>query len=210
MKKLFSLIACLLVITSIAAKNSLRLKSGDSSVLGKAVKAFVVFDYSKAEIEGKDMSLEDYIDQKGYKFEAKWERAQTMSHKDFIKQFNRKSVGMKLSADSTGSEKYKMIIQIRTINLGNTAKSLLPVGAKTDGGATLFGRIIIKDKADANICVLSFADIQGLGTASVEARMMYAYQALRSTIIHYVKKSSDKKTGNDEEDSDEENEDDDD
>ena len=193
MKRLFNLTLCLLVVTSITAKNSLKLKSGDSSVLGKAVRAFVVFDYSKSEIEGKSISLEDYIEQKGYKFENKWENARMMSHKDFIKQFNKKSAGMKLSADSTGSEKFKMIIQIRTINLGNTAKSLLPVGAKTDGGATLFGRIIIKDKAGANVCILSFADIQGLGTVSLEGRMVYAYQALRSTILRYVKKSSEKK-----------------
>ena len=97
-----------------------------------------------------------------------------------------------------------MIIQIRTINLGNTAKSLLPVGAKTDGGATLFGRIIIKDKVGTNICVLSFADIQGLGTASVEGRMIYAYQALRSAIIRYVKKSSKTKVEKEDEDEDEE------
>ena len=196
---------------SITAKNGVRLKSGDPSVLGKAVKAFVVFDYSKAEIEGKDMSLEDYIDQKGYKFESKWENAQIMSHKDFIKQFNKKSVGMKLSADSTGREYFKMIIQIRTINLGNTAKSLLPIGMKTDGGATLFGRVIIKDKAGANVCVLNFADIQGTGATTVEGRIMYAYQALRSAIIRYVKKSSETKIKeDDEEDSDEDSEDEDD
>lgn len=190
MKRLVFFVICLLAVTSITAKNGLRLKSGDSSVLGKNVSAFVVFDYSKAGIEGKDMSLEDYIDQKGYKFETKWESAQTMAHKNFIKQFNKKSSGIKLSADSTGGEDYKMIIQIRTINLGNTAKSLLPIGAKTDGGATLFGRIIIKNKAGANICTLSFADIQGQGTASVEGRVTYAYQALRSAFIRYMKKTS--------------------
>lgn len=210
MKKLFYCIVCLLVVTSISAKNGLRLKSGDASVLGKAVKAFVVFDYSKAEIEGKDMTLEDYIDQKGYKFENKWENAQAMSHKDFIKQFNKKSTGIKLRADSTGGENYKMIVQIRTINLGNTAKSLLPVGARTDGGATIFGRIIIKDKTGVNTCVLSFADIQGLGTASVEGRMMYAYQALRSAVIRYMKKSSEIKVEDEDDDSDEEDNDDDD
>ena len=199
MKRLYNLIFCLLAVTSIVAKNGLRLKSGDPSVLGKSVKAFVVFDYSKSEIEGKDMSLEDYIDQKGYKFESKWENAQTMSHKDFIKLFNKKSMGMKLSADSTGKEDFKMIIQIRTINLGITAKSLLPIGTKTDGGATLFGRIIIKDKVGTNTCVLSFADIQGLGTPSVEGRMVYAYQALRSAIISYMKKSSKTKTEEDDE-----------
>ena len=75
MKRLFNLTLCLLVVTSITAKNSLKLKSGDSSVLGKAVRAFVVFDYSKSEIEGKSISLEDYIEQKGYKFENKWENA---------------------------------------------------------------------------------------------------------------------------------------
>lgn len=213
MKKLSYCIICLLVATSISAKSGVRLKSGNASILGKAVKAFVVFDYSKAEIEGKDMSLEDYIDQKGYKFESKWENAQTMSHKDFLKQFNKKSTGIKLNADSTGREDYKMIIQIRTINLGNTAKSLLPVGARTDGGATLLGRIIINDKAGTNVCVLSFSDIQGLGTVSIEARMMYAYQALKNAIIRYMKNSSVAKAkdeDDDDKDSDEEDEEDDD
>lgn len=209
MKRILYLTVFLLATTSIAAKNGLRLKSGDSSVLGKAVKAFVVFDYSKAEIDGKDMSLEDYIEQKGYKFENKWENAQTMSHKDFIKQFNKKSIGMKLSADSTGKEDFKMIVQVRTINLGNTAKSLLPVGAKTDGGASLFGRLVIEDKKGTNVCVLTFADIQGIGTASVEARLMYAYQALRSAIIRYVKKSSTPKVKVDEEDEDDDEDEDD-
>lgn len=202
-KRILHLAICLLAVTAITAKNGLRLKSGDASVLGKAARAFVVFDYSRAEIEGKDMTLEDYIDQKGYKFESKWETAQTMSHRDFIKHFNKKSNGIKLSADSTGKEDYKMIIQIRTINLGNTVKSLLPIGAKTDGGVSLFGRIIIKDKSKSNICTLSFADIQGQGTTSIEVRMLYAYQALRSAIIRYMKKSAVKKeTKKEEEDDD--------
>lgn len=204
MKRIFYLLICLMAAIPLAAKNGINLKSGDASVFGKSVKAFVEFDYSKAEIEGKDMSLEDYIDQKGYKFEQKWERAREMSHKDFIKQFNKKSLGMKLSADSTGAEKYKMIIQIRTINLGNTAKSLLPIGARTDGGASLFGRIVIKDVSGSNICTLSFSDIQGNGTSTVEVRMMYAYQALRSAILSYIKKSSAKKVKAEEDEEDEE------
>lgn len=201
-KRILHLSICLLTVTAITAKNGLKLKSGDASVLGKDARAFVVFDYSKTEIEGKDMTLEDYIDQKGYKFESKWETAQTMSHRDFIKHFNKKSNGIRLSADSTGKEDYKMIIHIRTINLGNTVKSLLPKGEKTDGGVSLSGRIIIKDKSKANICALSFADIQGQGTSSIEVRMLYAYQALRSAIICYMKKSAVKKETEQEEDDD--------
>ena len=99
----------------------------------------------------------------------------------FHKALQQKSNGIRLSADSTGKEDYKMIIHIRTINLGNTVKSLLPIGEKTDGGVSLSGRIIIKDKSKANICALSFADIQGQGSSSIEVRMLYAYQALRDT-----------------------------
>lgn len=191
MKNIILLLACFFSFNCLWARDGIVLKSGNDSILRCPVTAFVVFDYSKTEIEGKDISLEDYIDQKGYKFELKWENAQEISHKDFIKQFNKKTAGIKLKADSTGQEAYKFIIQVRKIDLGNTAKSLIPVGLKTDGGTTLSGRIIIKDSNDNSICNLRFSAIQGLGSVSIESRLLFAYQELRSTIIRYMKKELD-------------------
>ena len=43
--KISCCIVCLIAVIYVSAKNDLRLKSKDASMLGKAVTAFVVFDY---------------------------------------------------------------------------------------------------------------------------------------------------------------------
>ena len=185
------------------ADSKIVLKSGDVAILDMSAKAFVEFDYSKAKIEGKDLTLEDFIEQKGPKYELKWEQALDMSHKDFIKKFNKKNVGLKLSADSTKEVKYKVVISVRTINMGNTAKSLLPIGSKTDGGTTLFGRIYVKDLKGNNLCELRFIDIQGLEAPAIQARLLFAYQELNSTLQKFLKKTKASKSKNKDEDEDE-------
>jgi hypothetical protein len=188
----------------VISNSSVRLKSGDAAILEKAVEAVVLFDYSEAEIENNDVSLEDYIEQKGYKFENKWERAQAMALKDFIKKFNKKSPGITLTSDTTGAKKLVFHIQVDAINLGNTAKSLLPFGAKTDGGVILNGKIYIRDKAGTNLCILSFSDIKGIGSSAIESRLILAYQALRSALIKFTRKGAKAIDDNDSEDDEDE------
>lgn len=196
MKKALTLLLLFSFLASALAKNSFTLKSGNVSVLKSPGEASVTFDYSKAELEGKGTSLEEYFDQKGYKQIEKWEHAQELAHKDFIKRFNKKSVGLKLVADAKNA-KYDVVIQIRTINLGNSVKSLLPVGMKTDGGVVLYGRLIVKDKKGTELCSLRFTNVQGLGTPALEARLIYAYQQLNTDLQKYLKKTA---SANDEDD----------
>lgn len=199
MKKTLSLFLLLSFLTPVLAGNTVTLKSGSASVFSSSEEATVTFDYSKTEIEGKGVELEDFLDEKGYKYVAQWERAQEMSHKDFIKRFNKKSPGLKL-VEKSSSAKYDVIIQIRSINLGNSAKSLIPVGRKTDGGAVLYGRLIVKDKMGTELCTLKFTNVQGLGTTGLEARMLFVYQQLNSDLQKYLKKSSSSESSDDDED----------
>ena len=97
---------------------------------------------------------------------------------------------MTLTSDSSGKKKLKFHILVSSVNLGNTAKSLIPFGSKTEGGVTLNGKIYITDKDGQKLCVLAFSDIQGLGSTSIESRLMFAYQALRSALIKFTKKKS--------------------
>lgn len=188
MKKVLSLLLFLPFLTSALAGNTITVKSGETSVFSFSEEATITFDYSKAEIEGKGVSLEDYFDEKGYKKAAQWERAKEFSHKEFIKRYNKKSPGLKLVEESK-SAKYNVDIQIRAINFGNTLKSLLPVGLHTDGGAVLYGRIIVKDKNGTELCILKFSNVKGLGSTGIEARMMFVYQQLSSDLLKFLKKS---------------------
>lgn len=204
MKKSLCLVILLaLPIYSMLADSKIILKSGDVSIFSEAAKAIVVFDYSKAKIEGKETSLEDYIEQKGPKYELKWDQAQEMSHKDFVKRFNKKNTGLQLYMDSTKESKYKIVITVRTIDMGNSAKSFIPVGSKTYGGTTLFGRIYVQDLKGNNLCELRFIDIQGLGAPALQARLLFAYQQLNSTLQKFLKKMKSKNKEIEEEDDEE-------
>lgn len=203
MRKILCLFAFLVIATSVSAKSVITLKTGDLSVFGKPASAVVSFDYSKAEIEDKDISLDDFVEQKGVKYESKWERAQKMAHKDFVKKFNKKSEGLKLTAEPTEEAEYKMTISVRTINMGNTLKSFLPFGSHKDGGITMFGRIYIYDKTGKEICQLRFAGVQGLGSSGVEARLVFAYQELHSALRRYLNKSKESSTIDEEDDEEE-------
>lgn len=206
MKKKLVVSVLLALLTSNVSAGIL-LKSGDVNVFSENVNVQVVFDYSKAKIMAKDMTLEDFIEQKGYKYEQNWEMAQNMSHKDFIKRFNKKNGSFKIGADSTASTKYKMIIQVRTIDMGNTAKSLLPVGRNTDGGVILQGRIYIKDTKGNEVCQLRFTDIKGLGSTSIQSRMLQAYMAFNSSLSKFIKKNVAQVSKVDADEDDDENED---
>lgn len=206
-KKKLIVFLCFLSMSMIAyADSKITLKSGDISVFEKTTYAQVVFDYSKAEIEDKEESLDDFIEKKGYKYENNWELAQKMSHKDFIKRFNKKSVGLKLNSDSTEETKYKVIISVRTINMGNTAKSLIPFGSKKGGGLSMFGYIYVKDHQGNKLCSLRFSDIQGLGEPSIIARLIATYEELNNTLQRFLKKSKSKTNKETEEDEEEINE----
>ena len=207
MKKL---ILILLSAVALPVTAGIVLKSGNAQVLGQKGNVVVQFDYSNARILGKDLSLEDFIEQKGYKYENNWEMAQTMSHKDFVKRFNKKSNSLMLSMDSTSKTSYKMIIQVRSIDMGSTAKSLLPVGRKTDGGVVLQGRIYIKDLKGNEVCQLRFSDIKGMGSSSIQSRMMFAYQSLYQSLSKFIKKNVGQKPESLDDDDDDESEEEDD
>ena len=199
----------MVLAVSVNANPKVSLKSGSTAVFSKSANAFVIFNYNGAEIIGKDMSLEDFIEEKGLKYESKWEMAQTMSHKDFIKRFNKKSTGLQLSADSTANTKYKLVVSIKSIDMGNTAKSLIPIGARTDGGVALFGKITVSEISGKVLCVLNFSDIQGMGSVSIQARLLLAYQQLNSSLMKFIKKGdtavtkSSRKIDNDDDDEEE-------
>ena len=202
MKKVLCLLISVSFTILLSAKSIITLKTGDVSIFSKSAKAVVEFDYDSAEIEDKDMSLEDFVEQKGSKYEARWEVAQNMAHKDFIKRFNKKSTNLKFSADSTSETKYKVTIKVKTINLGNSLKSLVPFGSQKDGGITIFGRIYIKDTTGNELCQLRFTGIQGLGAAGLEARLLLTYQELHSALRKFLNKSKNSSKEEEEEEED--------
>lgn len=190
MKRILSCFFFCLAAMPMMSDGIVKQKFGDASVLERRAEAFVVFDYSATEVEDKGKSLDDYVEEKGYKFETTWEQAQVMAHKDFIKQFNKKSSGLTLTADSVGGDKLRLHIAIKSIDMGNLAKSLIPFGSKKEGGISLTGEVTISDNKGGKLCVLDFYDIQGLGSTTLQTRMIYAYQALRSALIKVTKKQS--------------------
>lgn len=202
MKKVLTLLLLFSFMTPVFAKSTFTLKSGDVSVLTSSGEASVTFDYSKAELEGKDISLEDYFDQESYKKVEKWERGQDMAHKDFIKHFNKKSPGLKLVTDSKSAQ-YDVVIQIRIINLGSSAKSWVPSAFKagaTDGGITLYGRFIVKDKKGKELCSLRFTNVQGMAAPNIESRLLFAYQQLNADFQKFMKKASSVDSSSDDDD----------
>ncbi|MBQ7420754.1 MAG: hypothetical protein IJV27_01195 [Prevotella sp.] len=195
MKRLLFLVASLSCFTFMTAKNGITLKSGNLSVFAQSAKASIVFDYSKAGIEGKDISVEDYIDQKGPKFSEKWKAGLKTAKALFIKRFNKKSPGLQLTGSKDKDVKYQIIVYVSSVNMGNTVKSALPVGVKTDGGAVLFGKIEVKDAKKASLCTLKLTDIQGLGQFNVQARMYSVYQELCNALLKTIKKEDSSKSG---------------
>lgn len=182
MKKLIFTLAGLLLAATTFAGNSLTLKSGDASVLSEKEDAVLVIDYSNTKVEGK--TLEGYLQSRGDDFVRDWPEDAKKAKSYFVGRYNKKSKGLNVVEGSTG--KYKMIIHVADMDMGNAGSSFIPMAGAKAGGVIMNGTLEIVDaQSNKQVCEFQINKVKGVGHMSETVRIGMMYFQLATDLTKF-------------------------
>lgn len=189
MKRLLSIVMLLLSVIGIYAGNPVTVKAGNPVVFNEASQALVVVDYSKTMV--KDQTLDAYLKSRGEDFVRDWPQDQDKALEYFVVRFNKKNKkGMQIGRHLTDA-KYKMVIYVDYMDMGNGGSSFNPFASVKAGGVIMKGRCDVIDvKAGQYVCRMMFDEVKGLGHPSETVRLGMTYFELASNIFKLAKDAS--------------------
>lgn len=186
MKRLLSIVMLLLSVVGIYADNPVTVKAGNPVVFNETSQALVVVDYSKTMV--KDQTLDAYLKSRGEDFVRDWPQDQDKALEYFVVRFNKKNKkGMQIGRHLTDA-KYKMVIYVDYMDMGNGGSSFNPFASVKAGGVIMKGRCDVIDvKAGQYVCRMAFDEVKGLGNPSETVRLGMTYFELASNIFKLAK-----------------------
>ena len=186
MKRLLSIVMLLLSVVGIYAGNPVTVKAGNPVVFNETSQALVVVDYSKTMV--KDQTLDAYLKSRGEDFVRDWPQDQDKALEYFVVRFNKKNKkGMQIGRHLTDA-KYKMVIYVDYVDMGNGGSSFNPFASVKAGGVIMKGRCDVIDvKAGQYVCRMVFDEVKGLGHPSETIRLGMTYFELASNIFKLAK-----------------------
>lgn len=186
MKRLLSIVMLLLSVVEIYAGNPVTVKAGNPVVFNETSQALVVVDYSKTMV--KDQTLDAYLKSRGEDFVRDWPQDQDKALEYFVVRFNKKNKkGMQIGRHLTDA-KYKMVIYVDYMDMGNGGSSFNPFASVKAGGVIMKGRCDVIDvKAGQYVCRMVFDEVKGLGHPSETVRLGMTYFELASNIFKLAK-----------------------
>ena len=189
MKRLLTFVVMLVAALAMYADNPVVVTAGNPVVFNEAVQALVEVDYSKTMV--KDQTLGEYLKGRGDDFVRDWPNDRAKALEYFTYRFNKKNKkGMQIGTDLTDA-KYKMVIYIDWMDMGNGASGFLPWSGSKAGGVIIKGRCDVIDiKAAQYVCRMTFDEVKGSANPSETTRMGMAYFYLANYIFKLSKDAS--------------------
>lgn len=140
-----------------------------------------------AKVNGK--TLDGYLKSRGDDFVRDWPDDAKKARAYFVVRFNQKNKkGLQIT--ETKSSKYKMIFQVKSLDMGNGGSSFIPFASAKAGGVIVSGLIeIINQETDKSVCCLEVDDVKGVGHPSETVRLGMAYFDLASKVLKEAKKA---------------------
>lgn len=186
MKRFLSIVMLLLSVVGIYAGNPVTVKAGNPVVFNETSQALVVVDYSKTMV--KDQTLDAYLKSRGEDFVRDWPQDQDKALEYFVVRFNKKNKkGMQIGRHLTDA-KYKMVIYVDYMDMGNGGSSFNPFASVKAGGVIMKGRCDVIDvKAGQYVCRMVFDEVKGVGHPSETVRLGMTYFELASNIFKLAK-----------------------
>lgn len=154
MKKLLSLVVCLMAATAMMADNYL--KSGDAAVLDNSeITCTLELDFTNANVEGKP--YKEYIASRDAEWNRDWPNDLANGMQFFVNKWNKKNKkGMQVTTETGG--KYRLVIKPTYIFFGSAALAwTIGFGA---GGMKMSGTMEVMD-GDKTLLVVDIKDQTG-------------------------------------------------
>ena len=176
---LFFSLLCLAGSISLFAGKPVTVKSGDLSVLKKSSTAFFEIDFSATKVGTQP--IDEYLKGRGDDFVRDWPQDKVIAANYFYAQFNGcNKKGMQITPDDRGVD-YKMVIHVKTLDMGNPAGIFVPFAPANAGGVIIDGTVDIIDmNTNAVVCTLNIDGVKGDGYPSESIRLGLAFSELAS------------------------------
>ena len=177
--------AFLFCAATLFAGGSIKVVSGDASILKSAEVAKVIFNYDKTyvgEDGAKTQTLKQYLKSRGSDFVRDWPEDHKKAENYFVIRFNKKNKrGLTLSENGSGT-KYIFEVKMDVLDMGNAAGAFVGFGAKA-GGVIAWGDITVKDARGKKVLLkLRFDDIKGKAHPSETMRLGLCYMDLATRL----------------------------
>lgn len=187
MKKLLLLMVGLVVAVGANAYTCVRFKAGDPSVLLKKSTASLEINYDECRVTNWDnVSFNEYLAKRGDDFVRDWPEDNVKTRAYFVLRFNRASDYLTI-VEGNSSTEYKMIVRIKSLDVGNGGSAFNPWASAKAGGMIINGDIEIRNATDNKLlCILSIINGQGLGTASETVRLGLALSEVAGDMCDFI------------------------
>ena len=185
MKKFLFLMVALFSVITMSAKDDVTVKSGSLAEIKAAgiSKVFIVWDYSAATLEGKQVDA--FLKEKGEDWVANYPQELAEAEAEFAKAVEKsKFVNVTLEKDQA---QYIITVKVKDFHYGSTgAAVMIGFGA---GDAHLSGSVeFTKNGSTETISVLDVDGVPGAGWGN-ERRRREAYKELGEWVVKLIKKA---------------------
>ena len=186
MKKFFLSLTGLLLTLTASAYTCVTFNSGDPGILLKEVGISYEIDWDHARVTNYDNLLfPAYLKKRGDDFVKDWPKDRKQAEKYFTVRFNRKSDYLQIK--DSGSGLYKMVLRIKTIDVGNGGSAFNPWASAKAGGCIIDGTIEFYDSSTGQLlCVLNIVEAKGTGQPSETVRIGMALSEIAGDIWDFV------------------------
>ena len=186
MKKLFLVLAGVMLAMVSEAYTCVSFKSGDPSILLKKVGITYEIDWDHARVTNHDNLLwQQYLKKRGADFVRDWPEDRKKAEQYFTVRFNKKSDYMQIV--ESGKGEYKMIVRPKTIDVGNGGSSFNPWASSKAGGVVINGTIDFRDQRTGKVvCVLNIIEAKGAGAPSETVRLGLTLNEIAGDICDFI------------------------
>lgn len=190
MKRISSTLLLLLMVV-VAMAEDVKLIGGSLSVFHEQENAFLEIDYSNTMV--KDQTLSQYLKSRGADFERDWPEDKAKALEYFVVQFNRKNKkGLQVITTPGVKCKYKMVLHVTYLDMGNGASAFMPWSSAKAGGVIMNGIMDVGEMATGKaICRLASEEVKGLGHPSETVRLGMCYFEFAQRVFKEAKRNDD-------------------
>lgn len=197
MKKIILLAFTLIGVLNVQAKSDpMTLESGSIAELNNPENTvYFEVDYSNAVVhnDGNNYTLDQYLEHRGPDFVADWKKDSEKAYSYLPIRFNQKNKKGAQAVPVKGENNILGTVYLSDIDFGNGAGTFSPFGGAKAGGCIISGKLVFTDANGAEIAVLPFTEVKGMGHISETIRLGMSFFELMNKYGDVVKKENKKK-----------------
>lgn len=145
-------------------------------------------DYSKTTVEGK--TLQQYLKSRGDDFVKDWPSDCKKAYEYFTTRFNKKSKGIKICESKDSKPKYKMVMHVKTFDMGNGGSSFIPMASSKAGGVIANVVIDVAEYPSGKaVAKITLPETKGNGHVSEVVRIGMCYFEIATALVKEGKKN---------------------